>query len=186
VVFGHFPAVEGLENIPQDKKVILVSNHPSFLDPFLLNAALPGFYNFIIFATILDNPYAGLTIRCLGLVVRRYGHFLSGSNTIIRTVKAIKEGDSFILFPSERVVPDGGIEEIRHGLYKIIEDTEAVILPVFITDKLMFTFLQRPFRPKVVIGKPLDKRAILYGKDTAIRQAVASLGQRELKETHLS
>lgn len=174
-VFGRFPVIDGLENIPRGKTVILVSNHPSFLDPFLLNAALPGFYNFIIFATILANPYSRITIRGLGLVVRLSGHFLSGSSTIIRASKAIKEGDSFILFPSERVIHDGSIDKIRPGLYKIIEDTDAVILPVFIRDKFSFTFLQKPFRPKVVVGKRLDKQYILYGKDEAIKKAISEL-----------
>lgn len=175
VVFGRFPAVEGLENIPRGKNIILVSNHPSFLDPFLLNAALPEFFNFIVFAKVLDNPYTGLTIRGLGLVVRRYGHFLSGSSTIIKAVKAVNEGDPFILFPSEYVIYDGSIEKIRPGLYKIIEDTDAIILPVFITDQLRFTFLQKPFRPKVVIGKPMDRQHILYGKDEAIKKAISEL-----------
>lgn len=174
-IFGHYPSVSGLANIPRGKNVILVSNHPSFLDPFILNAALPGFYNYIIFAKLLDNPYSMLTFRLSGLVIRRYGHFLSGSSTIIKAVKAINGGDSFILFPSERAIPEGNIDKIRPGLYKIIEDTDAVILPVFITHKMRFKFLQRPFRPKVAIGKPLDKLSILYGRDTAIKQAIASL-----------
>jgi len=177
VVFGCSPSVSGLENMPKGRNVILVSNHPSFFDPFLLNAVLPGFYNFIVFAAVLDKPYPMVAIRFLGLVVRRYGHFLSGSSTIIKTIKAINGGDSFILFPSERVIYDGRIEKIKPGLYKIIEDTDAVILPVFIKDDIRITFIKKPFRAKVVIGKPLDKQHILYGKDNAVREAIASLGQ---------
>lgn len=177
-IFGCYPSVSGLENIPRGKNVVLISNHPSFLDPFILNAGLPGFYNYIVFAAVLYNPYSMVTIRFLGLVVRRYGHFLSGSSTIIKAVKAIKGGDSFILFPSERVIPEGHIDKIQRGLYKIIADTDAVILPVFVTNKMRLKFLQKPFRPKVAIGKPLDKRSILYGGDNAIKQAVASLGQQ--------
>jgi len=177
IIFGCYPSVEGLENIPRGKNVILISNHPSFLDPFILNAGLPGFYNYIVFAAVLFNPYSMVAIRFLGLVVRRYGHFLSGSSTIIKAIKAINEGDSFILFPSERAIFDGSIDKIRPGLYKIIEDTNAIILPVFIKEEFRFKFLQKPFRAKVVIGKPLDRQHILYGKDNAVRQAIASLGE---------
>jgi len=174
-LFNFRADVSGLENIPKGKNVILVSNHPSFFDPFLLNAILPGFYNFIVFATILYNPYSMVTVRFLGLVVRRYGHFLSGSSTIIKAIKAINEGDSFILFPSERVIPEGHIDKIRSGFYKIIEDANAVVLPVFIKEEFRLKSLQKPFRAKVVIGKLLDKRYILYGKDAAIKQAINSL-----------
>jgi 1-acyl-sn-glycerol-3-phosphate acyltransferase len=176
VVFGCFPSVSGLENMPKGKNVILISNHPSFFDPFLLNAVLPGFYNFIVFASILFNPYSMVTIRFLDLVVRRYGHRLCGSSAIIKSAKAINKGDSFILFPSERAIFDGHIEKIKPGLYKIIEDTDAVILPVFIKEDIRITFIKKPFRAKVVIGKPLDKQHILYGKDNAVREAIASLG----------
>jgi 1-acyl-sn-glycerol-3-phosphate acyltransferase len=175
IIFASFPSVEGLENIPRGKAVILVSNHPSFLDPFLLNAALPGFYNFIVFATLLDNPYSMVALRFSGIVVRRYGHFLSGSSAIVRAVKAINGGDSFILFPSERVIPEGRIDKIGAGLYKVIENADAAFLPVFITQEIRATFIQRSFRARVVVGKPLDRQHILYGKDTAIRQAIDSL-----------
>jgi 1-acyl-sn-glycerol-3-phosphate acyltransferase len=176
IILGSFPVVEGFENIPGGRNVILVSNHPSFLDPFLLNACLPGFYNFIVFARLLDNPYSMVLIRSVRLVVRRYGNALSGSSAIARTVKAINSGDSFILFPSGRSVLEGRIDKIGQSLYKIIEETNAVILPVSIKQEKRFTFIQKPFRAKVAIGKPLDRQHILYDKDAAIRQAIEALG----------
>ncbi len=177
-ILGCFPSVEGLENMPRGKNVILVSNHPSFMDPFLLNAALPGFYNFIVSARLLDNPYSMVAIRGAGLVVKRYGHSLYGSSAMIRTVKAINAGDSFILFPSERAILGGRIDKINPGFYKVIEDASAVILPVFIKQEIRFTFIRKPFKAKVVIGKPLDKHNVLYVRDNAIKQAVEFLGQQ--------
>ena len=177
-LFGFRADVYGLENIPAKKNVILISNHTSFFDPFLLNAVLPGFYNFIVFARILFNPYSMVTVGFLGLVVRSYSHSLSGSSAIVKAEKAVNDGDSFILFPSERAVPEGRIDKIRPGLYKIIEDTDAIILPVFIREEIRFTFIKKPFRAKVVIGKPLDKQYILYGRDGAIRQAIDSLAMQ--------
>ena len=177
MIFGCTTAISGIENIPKGKNIILISNHPSFFDPFLINAALPGFFNFIVFARVLENPYSMLTIRLMDVVVRGSGHLLSGSSTIIKTVKAANSGDSFILFPSERVIPEGNIDKIRPGLYSIIEQTNAEVLPVFIKQEFRFKFLKKPFRADVIIGKPLDRQHILYGKDSAIKQAISSLGR---------
>jgi 1-acyl-sn-glycerol-3-phosphate acyltransferase len=175
IIFGCFPSVEGLENIPRGKNVILLSNHPSFLDPFLLNAALPGFYNFMILARVLENPYSMMAIKGSGLVVKNSRHSLSGSSAIIRVVKAINEGDSFILFMSERAITDGPIGTINPSNYKVIEDTGAVILPVFIKNGIRASFIREPFRTKVVIGKPLDRQSLLSGKDSAVKQAIEAL-----------
>jgi 1-acyl-sn-glycerol-3-phosphate acyltransferase len=174
-IFGFTTTVSGLENMPGGKNVILVSNHPTFFDPILLNNALPGFYNFIVFATMLYTPLTIFAIRFLGLIIRLYGNFLSGSKAIINAAKAINEGDSFILFPTEFIVPEGNIDKIRPGVYKIFEATSAVILPVYIKSGIKFTFLLKPFRSNVIIGKPLDRQHILYGRDNAIKQAVESL-----------
>lgn len=170
------PSVSGIENLPSNKNVILVSNHTGLFDPFALNAALPGFLNFIVFAKLLDNAYTWCAFRFSGVVIRHYGHSLSGSRAIISSLNAINGGDSFILFPSERVIPEGTIDKISPGLYRIIQDTDAVILPVHITGGLRFRFLQKPSRPKIVIGKPIDKQRILYGRDEVIKKAIRNLG----------
>lgn len=175
-VFGCSPAVHGLENIPRGKNIILVANHTSFLDPFILNAVLPRFFNFIVFAKTLNNFYTYSTVKFSGIAIRHYGHYLSGSSVIIRVVKAIDGGDPFILFPSERVIPDGTIDKIKPGLYKIIQDTDAVILPVHISGGIRVKFLQKPFRPIIIIGKPIDKQSILSGRDTVIKKAISDLG----------
>ena len=175
-IFGCRPSVSGLENIPSGKNVILIANHTSFLDPFILNAVLPRFFNFIVFAKMLNNFYTYATVRSSGIAIRHYGHYLSGSSVIIRVVKAINSGDPFILFPSEHVVYDGTIGKIKPGLYKIIQDADAVILPVHISGAMKAKFLQKPFRPKIVIGKPIDKLHILTGRDAVIKQAIGELG----------
>lgn len=175
IIFGCRPVVSGLENIPRGKNAILVANHTSFLDPFILNAGLPRFFNFIVFARVLNNFYTYVTLKFCGIAIRHYGHVLSGSSAIIRVVKAINGGDPFILFPSEMVIPDGTIDKIRPGLYKIIQDTDAVILPVHISGGIRFKFLQTPPRPKIVIGKPIEKLHILSGRDAFIKQAISEL-----------
>ncbi|MFC1559999.1 lysophospholipid acyltransferase family protein [Candidatus Margulisiibacteriota bacterium] len=175
LVFGLYPRVKGKENIPKGKNVILMSNHPGFLDPFQLNAALPGSYNFVVFAKILFNPLALLSIRSAGFVVRSFGHSLVASRTIINVTKEINKGDSFVLFPTEHVVINGHITKVKKGFYKIISDTNAVILPVHISGGIRIRYPKNPYRAKIVIGKPLNKNDILRGGDLFIRNAISHL-----------
>lgn len=175
LIFRNRVEVAGRGNIPKGRNVVLLSNHISFLDPFLLNAVLPGFYNFVVFARVLFNPLAMIAIRGAKLIVRPSGHFLVGSKVLLNIVDVINKGESFILFPSEHIIYDGSIGGVRQALYGIIEKTDAVILPVYLKGVMRLGFYQKPFRAKVIIGRPISKRDILFGRDEFIRRSIASL-----------
>jgi 1-acyl-sn-glycerol-3-phosphate acyltransferase len=164
-----------MENIPKGRNVIILSNHIGFFDPFFLNAVLPGWYNFVVFAKVVFNPYTMFTIRNTGFVVRPSGHYLVGSSALLKIEECVNNGESFILFPSENVIYDGSIGKVKQALYRIIQDTDAVILPVYLKDIMRQVFYQKPFRAKVVIGRPLSKTDILSGRDEFIRKAIQSL-----------
>jgi len=177
LILGVYPIVTGKENIPKKQKVILISNHPGFLDPFQLNAALPGFYNFIIFAKQLFNPISMLTIINADIVARSSGHALVGAKTVRAVIEKVNKGDSFILIPTEMVVKDGTIDKVNRSLYGIISSTEAVILPVHISGGISLFVPKGPLRSKIVIGKPISKNDILMGRDLFIIRTIASLKQ---------
>jgi 1-acyl-sn-glycerol-3-phosphate acyltransferase len=174
-IFGCTIKVEGLDDLPQDKTIVLVSNHTGFLDPFLINGMLGKFFNFVVFAKFLDNAYTYVTLIGCGLIVRKSGHTLLASKALINTVKTINKGESFIIFPSEGVIFDGSISGIRPAFFSLVEKSNAIFIPVYITPTIRFHFLQKPFRSKIIIGKPMSKQEILLGRDPFIKKTIAAL-----------
>jgi 1-acyl-sn-glycerol-3-phosphate acyltransferase len=175
LILGLRPKVKGKENIPKGKQVILISNHPSFLDPFMINTVCGRFINHIIYASILNNPVCKVTIKGCGLVVRSSGAELGGSAALIDLYKRLDEGDSFILFPSEKAIRGKEKPKIKRAFYEIVKRTNAVVIPVYISDGIVMADPKRPVRQTVIIGKPLTKQELVLGQDHFIYNSIYSL-----------
>jgi len=168
--------VKGLENLSGKAQIILISNHVSILDQYILNAALPEFFNFVVTARVLRHTLGGIINWGAGLIERKYGNFLVGSKTIQKIMAVIKGGDSFIFLPSERVTADGGLgKRISRAIYGIIQTTDAAILPVHIKGGLAVKFYQEPYKVQITIGKPISKQELFIGGDEYLRKTIASL-----------
>ena len=50
--------ITGLENIPEDKNVIFLSNHQSGVDIFVLRAFLPGYFRFVLMQQVLISRFS--------------------------------------------------------------------------------------------------------------------------------
>ena len=175
IVLFIYPFIKGKENIPKGRPVILLSSHPSFLDPFTLNGVLPGFFDFIVFAKVLFNPVSMLTVKAAGLITRDVSSPLLGAKVLLKAIKGINKGGSFILFISERASMHIEPVKVSRSVYKLIEGTDAVILPVFISGGIKLSFPKKPARPRIVIGKPLSKQDILAGGDAFVKKSILAL-----------
>lgn len=171
-LFHQTAKVKGLNNIPPDRKVILLANHASYVDVFLMNGLMQRWLNFIVFARYLMNPVTLMCNRGAGVVVRSSGHRLVGSSIIQTVIESINSGDSFLLFLTEATGP---VLKVRPAIYKIIAETDAVILPVHIRFNVELGLSMHPEKGEVVIGRPLDKQQILSGGDEFLMKAISTL-----------
>jgi 1-acyl-sn-glycerol-3-phosphate acyltransferase len=174
LIFGIQIKVTGLENIPKTGNIILISNHPSLLDPFILNAFLPGDLTFIAPGVTPFGAHAVLTFRGAKLAVKDDGSPLLRAKLLTDIVKRINGREPFVLFPSEGTVEDGSIPHIRSSFYSIFEKTDAAIVPVKITGSIGRRFSMKPALIILKVGKPVSKEALLAGKISFVRSAIAS------------
>lgn len=125
LVFFRF-RVKGRENIPADGALVAVANHESFLDPFIVGAALikrPPL-TFLAAPWIFKTPLVGWFSRNVG-AIPAYGE--GQEVTALRgSIKALKEGRSIALFPQ------GGIdrEGISGGAAFMAVKARVPILPL--------------------------------------------------------
>ncbi|MFQ5770625.1 MAG: lysophospholipid acyltransferase family protein [bacterium] len=178
-VFFHFlnrTRVIGKKNVPQQPNTLLLSNHQSMIDSFLVGlfafypmslirpcvipwnpAAEENFYRTPILAWMADNW------KCIPIKKGR-----KDVGAIFKMAEALKIG-TMTLFPEGTRSRDGSIGKARGGAGMLILETHPTVIPVCIDgmDKLLpiGSIFPRPFKKiYVYYGKPLDLSAF-YGKE---------------------
>jgi 1-acyl-sn-glycerol-3-phosphate acyltransferase len=118
--------VNKLADIPKNSK-ILVANHPSVSDPFLLSMALRQ-YSHILIAEEVFN------IRPFGRLLKRMGFICvekaNGRVAFDRSIDVLNRGHNVMLFPEGEVSPlEGGFSEPHTGAARLAITTGAPIIP---------------------------------------------------------
>jgi 1-acyl-sn-glycerol-3-phosphate acyltransferase len=153
--FGRYQVV-GVERVPKEGPLIVVSNHLNNADPPLLGAAIPRRIHFMAKQELFDSPF-GWAMRWFGAFpVRRFEADLAA----LRAAQGIlKEGDVIGMFPEGHRSRTGGMGPPHPGTALIALRTGAPLLPVAITGteriRTPRVLLQSP-RIRVVIGEPFS------------------------------
>lgn len=160
--------IEGLTNILQDKRMILCSNHISYLDPVILDAFFPSYIYFMAKSELFKIPL-------LSSFVSFFNAFPVKRNTtdmksIKTSIKVLENEKVLGLFPEGTRSTEGKLLEGQKGISFIAIKTESPVLPVAIsgTNKIVQKPRKRLFFPevKVKFGEVIDTADILekHGK----------------------
>lgn len=133
--------IEGRESLPVSGPVIFTPNHPNaLLDPMLMFFLSPPFrLRFVAKASLFKIPVFGGILRSLGAipVERRLEADGEVDYTVFfaSCVDALAKGDSIVIFPEGRSLPQPSLAPLRTGparLYFLARDkgVEAMIIPI--------------------------------------------------------
>jgi 1-acyl-sn-glycerol-3-phosphate acyltransferase len=121
--------VRGLENFPREP-VMVVANHSSYLDSFLLFATLPDGLCFVAKRELADTPVVGALLRAYGM------RFVERSDTE-RSVRDSRElsrfaerGESFVFFPEGTFTRAPGLLPFHMGAFVVAAAAGMPVLPV--------------------------------------------------------
>lgn len=160
--------IEGIENIPQDRPVVLASNHRSYADPVILTMPMKLPVSYMAKEELFHNKLFGWFIRKLGAFPVARG---SGDMSVIDdSINILKSGRNLVIFPEGTRSKDGKVGKGKTGVAMIAAKSGADVVPcgiVFEGEKLHF-------RSKLTLkfGKPIKAEEI----------AVEGTSPRELKE----
>jgi 1-acyl-sn-glycerol-3-phosphate acyltransferase len=121
--------VQGWENLPADGAVLIVGNHPSYLDPIGLWAFCPRRISFMTWeaafrVTILRIPL----VWSSAFPVDTDRH---DSSAVRQAIRVARRGDVMGIFPeAERSHPDGTIKPFRQVAFKMALSLDMPVVAI--------------------------------------------------------
>lgn len=123
--------VEGLENIPQDRRCLFVGNHSSYFDIILSYAYLPQPVIYIVKQEFKKIPFLGLWMGRMGSLFLDRSDPRKAIGTIKESCDLIAQGKaSVFVYPEGTRSRDGQIHEFHAGSFKAAQRTGCPIIPV--------------------------------------------------------
>lgn len=118
--------ITGRENLPRSGAALLVSNHLSHLDVFVIGILLPRPLNYVARSTLFV-PGLGPLIRSVGgFPIQREGLGASGMKETLRRLRA---GGVVTLFPEGTRSRDGELGEVKAGISMLASRAKVGIIP---------------------------------------------------------
>ncbi len=153
-------SVAGREHIDKTQSYVIVSNHQSQYDIFVLYGWLGIDFKWVMKQELRKVP--GIGIGC-----EKVGHIFIDRSNHERALASLNEakskivnGTSVIFFPEGTRSKDGSLGEFKKGAFKMALDLGLPVLPVTVlgTAKILpsNTTDLFPGKAKIVIHKPID------------------------------
>ncbi len=146
--------VRGMENFYNaGKRVVIVANHISYIDPALIHIYLPEKIIFAVDATMSEVSWVKFFLK----IGKAYPIDRSNPMATKTLINDIKRNKKIAIFPEGRISTTGSLMKIYEGPGMIADKADAVILPIRIDGAQYTCFsklknLPRPFFfPKITI-----------------------------------
>ncbi len=123
---------EGTENIDPHKTYVLVANHSSFWDIWVLYG-LNKPYKWVSKESIFNVPNVGLNMYLNQYVKIKRGDLKSIKEMMATCKYWLKRGSSIMLFPEGTRSEDGEIQNFRDGAFRLAVDCDVPVVPIIVT-----------------------------------------------------
>lgn len=178
--------IVGHEQVPLQGGALLVPNHISFIDAFLLIASLDRPIRFVVDTHYAELPILKPFMKLLNVIpIPSQG----GLRVVLRVLReagaALDKGEIVCIFPEGQITRTGTLLPFRRGFERIMKGRSAPIVPVHL-DRIwgsIFSFNRGKFLSKiperipypvtVSFGAPLPPETSAHD----IRRAIRSLGE---------
>ena len=122
--------VYGIENLPEDKNILFVSNHQSNFDILLLLAYLPVPKAFVAKVELEKLPFINQWMKRIHCLFMDRNDIKQSAQIIIEGIKQLKSGINMVIFPEGTRSKTGKLGEFKGGSFKSARKTKCPIVPL--------------------------------------------------------
>lgn len=156
---GFLIRSRGLENIPRRGPLLLIANHQSFLDQFILYGILPYPYHPVIsFPVPIAVNLIHLIFQLAGFIEIRPGNRQSVEAGIQKIADTLAENKLVLMLPEENPTPEPGkVRRFKRGCGSVLLKHSAPVAFIHLANTLSLTKQAGFFSPGFVaceISKP--------------------------------
>jgi 1-acyl-sn-glycerol-3-phosphate acyltransferase len=124
--------VRGMQDLP-DADCIVVANHASYLDGFLLKGFLPARFSFVIKGEMRNIPVVHFLLRRAGSRFVERNDAAASSRDARQIVRAAQSGASLAMFPEGTFQREPGLLRFRAGAFVAAVKGEMAVVPIAIS-----------------------------------------------------
>ncbi len=161
--------IVGLEKVPDEGAALVVCNHVSFVDGFLVGAAVRRPMRFVMYYKIYQLPFLHWLFRwgrAIPIAGRKEDEALM-ERAFAEVKKALAEGELVGIFPEGMITYSGEMSAFKPGVDRILEETPVPVIPMALrglwgswfsrSDGIAMVKLPRRFWSKVelAVGEPV-------------------------------
>ena len=175
--------VSGLDNIPDEGPVIIVSNHVSFVDPLILGGMIRRPVRFVMYYRIYEIPVLKFIFRT-GKAIPIAGR--SENEAVLEAAYArmhevLETGDVLGIFPEGGLTADGEIQPFKPGIERALAGHPATVVPIALCNLWGSMFSRRDPLHKRRPYKLWAKIDMRLGQPIPAAEVTAEKLQREVE-----
>jgi 1-acyl-sn-glycerol-3-phosphate acyltransferase len=181
IIFNIFYRVEKIDigKVPKEGKLIICSNHLSYVDPLVIGAYIPRCIYFMAKKELYVNRFVASIVTFLNAFPVKRNSF--DKRAFDTSFEILENGNTLGLFPEGTRSTDGILREGKKGIGFIAINSRTSILPVALsgTNKIVQKPHKRLFFPKIKIiaGDLINIEEIIkkYSKKEAVDEILNRL-----------
>ena len=181
----------GNENIPRHGGALILCNHVSYLDPFIIGSAAHRELHFMARHDSFEMPVIGKLIAIHNAYPVRRG--TADRAALRHTISLLKSGNVVLIFPEGTRSVDGTLGKAHGGVSFIVHNANVPTVPAYLKGTILPRSAKwiHPAQLSVTFGSPMDftevrqiedKRELYRQMGEQIMQEIASLRDNQIRK----
>ena len=120
--------VHKIKYYPDDRGMLICSNHQSYLDPLIIGIACPHAVNYLGRKSLFRSPFLAWILKFNDTIpIDREGTGVGGMK---ETLRRLKKGESVVIFPEGTRTIDGELLPLMLGFCAVARRSKATLMPL--------------------------------------------------------
>ena len=167
---------QGLEVLEGEGARVIVANHASYLDGFVLVSVIPGTPCYAVKGELAGQFFARVLLRRLGVTFVERFDARRGVEDADRLMQVVRQGRSVVFFPEGTLTRASGLRSFRMGAFAAAAQAGVPVVPVGIrgtrTVLRSDQWLPRRAPLRVLVGEPVAPSGTDWAAAAALRASV--------------